>query len=130
MKITRRQLRKIIKESLETSLNEVGISRDEVEAMTQDYASRIRQGRSNIWTSRFSDEEVDDIVRGVIQRQIDRGKSTRYTRVAGLVNREMHDIVTKRSEAAVAHMPKSHLGKDGHCGPRMAVGPGGARHDD
>ena len=123
MKITRKQLRSIIKESLEAS-------RGEVEAMTQDYASRIRQGRSNIWTSRFSDEEVDDIVRGVIQRQIDRGKSTRYTRVAGLVNHEMHDIVTKRSEAAVAHIPKSHLGKDGHYGPRMAVGPGGARHDD
>ena len=110
MKITRKQLRKIIKESLEAS-------RGEVEAMTQDYASRIRQGRSNIWVSRFSDEEVDNIVRDIIQRQIDSGKSTRYTRVAGMVNNEMQEIVTRRSREKVKHIRKSHLGKDGHYGP-------------
>lgn len=114
MKITKNSLKQIIKEELDAMREN---DRSEVEAMTQDYASRIRQGRRNIWVSRFSDEEVNNIVRGVIQRQIDRGKSTRYTRVAGLVNNEMRNIVTKRSETAVAHIPKSHLGKDDQIGP-------------
>lgn len=128
MKLTKATLKRLIKEELD-AMQEA--SRSEVETMTQDYASRIRRSRSQNYASRFSDEEVEDIVRDVIQGQIDSGKSTRYTRVAGLVNHKMYEIVTRRSREAVKHIPKSHLGKDGHYGPSgIRTYPGGARHDD
>ena len=105
MKITKARLKQIIKEELESFVTEA--EGGDIDAMVQDYTERIRtSGRTSLAITRRI-EDLEGLVRNVIQKQMDSGKSTRYSRIAGMVANEAFEMTSKASAEKVKHLPRT-----------------------